>query len=209
MQDYIKNIKIKKISQKDYTQVFEMMKTFTANRDISTSDEIWCVEHNNVFTQGKHGKPEYIIDLKNIPLVQTDRGGQITYHSEGQAVIYFLINIKKAKLGVKKFVDILEKSCMQMLLNDYGITAHIIPNAHGIYVEGKKIASLGLRVKNGCTYHGIAINTNMDLTPFSNIIPCGYKGLEMTQISDFYKNVSVDDVFEKYTGYFLNNLAYK
>ncbi len=191
-------IQTKNLGLQDYTSVFNEMTNFTLNRTNETTDEVWLVEHHAVFTQGKHGNPEHIINLHNIPIVNTDRGGQVTYHGEGQAIIYFLIDVKLNKVGAKKFVDIIEQACILMLEKFYHLKAHTIENAHGIYVENKKIASLGLRIKQGKTYHGIAINTNMDLTPFSYINPCGYSGLEMCQIADFEASVSVQKVQDQY-----------
>ena len=191
-------IQLKNLALKDYTTVFKDMITFTENRTNETIDEVWFVEHHAVFTQGKHGKPEHIINLHNIPIVDTDRGGQVTYHGQGQAIIYFLLDVKRNKLGAKRLVDTIEQACITMLDKHYNLKAHTIENAHGIYVNNKKIASLGLRIKQGKTYHGIAINANMDLTPFSYINPCGYSGLEMCQIADFDTLVSAQTVQERY-----------
>ncbi|MGQ4001929.1 lipoyl(octanoyl) transferase LipB [Francisellaceae bacterium CB299] len=191
-------IQIKNLGLQDYTSIFNNMIAFTANRTDETFDEIWFVEHPAVFTQGKHGKPEHIINLHNIPIVDTDRGGQVTFHGQGQAIIYFLLDVKRNKLGAKRLVDAIEQACINMLNKYYNLKAHTIKNAHGIYVDNKKIASLGLRIKQGKTYHGIAINANMDLTPFSYINPCGYSGLEMCQIADFDTSVSTQAVQEQY-----------
>ena len=191
-------IQIKNLGLQDYTSIFNNMIAFTANRTDETFDEIWFVEHSAVFTQGKHGKPEHIINLHNIPIVDTDRGGQVTFHGQGQAIIYFLLDVRRNKLGAKRLVDAIEQACINMLDKYYNLKAHTIENAHGIYVDNKKIASLGLRIKQGKTYHGIAINANMDLTPFSYINPCGYSGLEMCQIADFDSSVSTQAVQEQY-----------
>ena len=191
-------IQLRNLGIQEYTYVFQDMIAFTANRTSETIDEVWLVEHPAVFTQGKHGKPEHIINLRNIPIVDTDRGGQVTYHGQGQAIIYFLLDVKRNKLGAKRLVDTIEQACIAMLDKYYNLKAHTIENAHGIYVDNKKIASLGLRIKQGKTYHGIAINTNMDLTPFSYINPCGYSGLEMCQIADFEASVSAQIVQEQY-----------
>ena len=191
-------IQIKNLGLQDYTSIFNNMITFTASRTDETFDEIWFVEHPAVFTQGKHGKPEHIINLHNIPIVDTDRGGQVTFHGQGQAIIYFLLDVKRNKLGAKRLVDAIEQACINMLDKHYNLKAHTIKNAHGIYVDNKKIASLGLRIKQGKTYHGIAINANMDLTPFNYINPCGYSGLEMCQIADFDSSVSTKAVQEQY-----------
>ena len=195
-------IQQKNLGLQEYTQVFKDMIEFTANRTDDINDEVWFVEHPAVFTQGKHGKPEHIINLHNILIVETDRGGQVTYHGPGQAVIYFLLDVKRNKLGAKKLVSIIEQACLNMLKKYYNLNAHTIENAHGIYINNKKIASIGLRVKQGKTYHGIAINTDMDLTPFNYINPCGYRGLEMCQISDF-ENTSVAKVHKQYLEEFL------
>lgn len=192
------NISKKNIGLQNYSKTFHDMVSFTANRNINTKDEIWLVEHPATFTQGKHGTPEHILDLHNIPLVDTDRGGQITYHGPGQAVIYFLLDVKRSKIGAKKLVSTIEQACIRMLKKSYNLDAHLIDNAHGIYINNNKIASLGLRIKQGKTYHGIAINTDMDLTPFSYINPCGYSGLKMCQIKDYDNSTSVSKVHEEY-----------
>ncbi|MED7819570.1 MULTISPECIES: lipoyl(octanoyl) transferase LipB [unclassified Francisella] len=193
----------KKLGLQEYSNVFRDMIAFTASRSENTNDEIWLVEHPAVFTQGKHGKPEHILNLHNIPIVETDRGGQVTYHGPGQAVIYFLLDVKRNKLGAKRLVSIIEQTCINVLKKYYNLDAHTIENAHGIYINSKKIASLGLRVKQGKTYHGIAINVDMDLTPFSYINPCGYSGLEMCQISTFVKEANVEKVQIQYIEEFL------
>ncbi|WP_209451876.1 lipoyl(octanoyl) transferase LipB [Francisella sp. LA112445] len=195
-------IQQKDIGLQEYSKVFKDMIEFTANRTENTCDEIWLVEHPPVFTQGKHGKPEHILNPHNIPIVETDRGGQVTYHGPGQAIVYFLLDVKRNKLGAKKLVSTIEQACLGMLKKHYDLDAHTIENAHGIYIDNKKIASLGLRVKQGKTYHGIAINTDMNLTPFSYINPCGYSGLEMCQISDF-RNTDVVKVHKQYIEEFL------
>ncbi|WP_151192776.1 lipoyl(octanoyl) transferase LipB [Cysteiniphilum sp. JM-1] len=191
------SILIKNLGLQDYESVYQSMIEFTQSRTEDTQDQIWLVEHPAVFTQGRHGKPEHIINPKNIPVIQSDRGGQVTYHGPGQAVIYFLFDLKRLNLGVKDFVCTIEKSCMH-LLKTYGISSHTIENAPGIYVDQAKIASLGLRVKKGLTYHGLAINVNMDLTPFSYINPCGYQGLKMTQIHAYNPKVSITYVLNDY-----------
>ncbi|QIV94609.1 lipoyl(octanoyl) transferase LipB [Allofrancisella frigidaquae] len=196
----------KNLQLQEYSKVFKDMITFTENRTNETTDEIWLVEHPAIFTQGKHGKPEHILNLHNIPIFNTDRGGQVTYHGPGQAVIYFLLDIKKNKFGAKKLVSIIEEACINMLAKHYNLQAHTVENAHGIYINNKKIASLGLRIKQGKTYHGIAINTNMDLTPFSYINPCGYSGLKMCQIADFDNTTSVEKVHNQYYQEFMKSL---
>ena len=173
------------------------MQTYTLNRTPETSDQIWCVEHPAAFTQGRHGKAEHIINPHDIPVVQTDRGGQVTYHGPGQAVIYFLMDLKRSNTGIKYLVCKIEKSVIK-LLESYGLKAHLIENAPGVYIDNKKIASLGLRVKHGKTYHGLSLNVDMDLTPFSYINPCGYQGLQMCQLADFMDKPSLQKVFQDF-----------
>ena len=181
----------------EYLPVWENMKRFTTSRDSSTPDEIWCLEHHPVYTQGQAGKAEHILNTTTIPIIQSDRGGQVTYHGTGQLIVYTLLDIQRQKLGVRTLVSQLE-AILISLLKDYNIEANIQCGAPGVYVQHKKIASIGLRVKNGCTYHGIALNVAMDLTPFLNINPCGYKQLEMTQVVNFIPDISVDEVTQQF-----------
>ncbi|MFZ9035704.1 MAG: lipoyl(octanoyl) transferase LipB [Francisellaceae bacterium] len=199
------NLQIKHLGIGDYDNVYHEMVEHTEKRDENSPDSLWLVEHPPVFTQGRHGRAEHLINPHAIPVVQSDRGGQITYHGPGQAIIYFLLDLKHFSIGIKTLVCQIEKACMD-LLESYGIDSHLIDNAPGIYVQNKKIASLGLRVKKGRTYHGIAINTDMDLTPFSYINPCGYQGLKMTQIADFRDDIKVSDVFDDYSRCFVKRL---
>lgn len=159
------------------------MQEFTATRNANAADELWLVEHPPVYTQGMNGKPEHLLDLGDIPLVQTDRGGQVTYHGPGQVVVYVLIDLRRRGWGVRQLVGLLEQAVID-LLTGYGITAHTRRDAPGVYVQGKKIAALGLRVRHGCSYHGLSLNVAMDLAPFQRINPCGYAGLEVTQLCD-------------------------
>lgn len=175
---------IKKLGRQDYPPVFEAMKTFNEQRTEATADELWLVEHNPVFTQGLAGKPEHLLFSGSIPVVQIDRGGQITYHGPGQLVAYTMIDFKRRKQSVRHIVSALENGIIATLA-DYGIAAAADPQRPGVYVAGKKIASLGLRIKNGSVYHGLALNVDMDLSPFQQINPCGYAGMAMTQIADF------------------------
>lgn len=174
---------IRQLNQIDYTTVWQAMQNFTDNRDSDTLDEVWLVEHPKVFTQGQAGKDEHILSSSTIPIVKVDRGGQVTYHGPGQQVIYVLINLKRRKIGVRQLVTLIENSIIDSLA-DYNITAAAKPDAPGVYVSGKKVASLGLRIRKGCSFHGLALNVNMDLSPFLLINPCGYAGLEMIQTSD-------------------------
>ena len=193
----------------DYAPVFEEMKRFNDGRTADTEDELWVVEHNPVFTQGLAGKPEHLLIRDGIPVVQIDRGGQITYHGPGQLVVYTMIDFKRRKTSVRNIVSALENSIIDTL-SDYGITANADPQRPGVYVQGKKIASLGLRIKNGSVYHGLALNIDMDLSPFTHINPCGYAGLEMTQIAEYVRPApSFGEVAKKLTGYLEGRLKTK
>ncbi|MBY5984629.1 lipoyl(octanoyl) transferase LipB [Halomonas sp. DP8Y7-1] len=166
-----------------YQPVWQAMRELTDQRDGTTPDQIWVVQHPPVFTQGQAGKAEHLLMPSEIPLVETDRGGQITYHGPGQLVLYPLIDVKRARLGVRDLVSALEDSVVDAL-GQHGIEAHARPDAPGVYVGERKIASLGLRIRRGASFHGIAVNLDLDLAPFSFINPCGYAGLEMTRLAD-------------------------
>ena len=176
-------MKTVQLGLRDYTPVFAAMQAFTAARDEATEDELWVVEHPPVFTQGMAGKPEHILQADNIPVVQIDRGGQVTYHGPGQLVVYTLIDFKRRGISVRELVSRLENSIIATLA-DYGIAAAADPKRPGVYVGAAKIASLGLRIKHGAVYHGLALNIDMDLSPFAHINPCGYAGMAMTQMAD-------------------------
>ena len=156
-------------------------------------NEIWMLEHPPIFTLGTAADKQHILNAKDIPVVQSDRGGEVTYHGPGQLVIYFMIDLKKTKLGPRSLVKTLQEFTQSLLL-EYSIESTFIDGAPGVYVDDKKIASIGLRISKGKTYHGISINIDMDLTPFSYINPCGYAGLQVAQIKDFKKDISVKDV---------------
>lgn len=197
------------ISQ-DYQKIWIEMRDFTINRKFSDQDQIWILEHPPVYTLGQAGKSEHILNSNSIPVVNTDRGGQVTYHGPGQIVIYLLINLDKHNISIKDFVCKLEQGCINFL-KDYKITSHRIERAPGIYVNNKKICSIGLRVKKGCSYHGIAFNADMDLSPFKDINPCGYKDLEMTQFKDLYKekNISMEELKTSLLNNILSELKIK
>ncbi|WP_431313654.1 lipoyl(octanoyl) transferase LipB [Thalassotalea insulae] len=158
------------------------MQRFTDGRDDSTLDELWLVEHPAVFTQGQAGKEEHLLMPGDIPVVKVDRGGQVTYHGPGQQVMYFMINLRRRKMGVRELVTLIENGIIATLA-DFDIDAYAKSDAPGVYVDNKKVASLGLRVRKGCSFHGLALNIDMDLSPFLRINPCGYAGLEMIQTS--------------------------
>ena len=174
---------IRQLGQQDYQATWEAMKQFCLCRDRDTADEVWFVEHPAVFTQGVSGKAEHILNSSDIPIVQSDRGGQVTYHGPGQLVMYVLFDLRRLDIGIRALVDVLENITIAGL-KQYGLLAIARKDAPGVYIDDKKIASLGLRVKKGCSYHGLSMNIDMDLTPFSFINPCGYEGLEVTQLSE-------------------------
>ena len=181
----------KSLGSANYLDTLQGMKSHLASDHFQ--NEIWMLEHPPIFTLGTAADKQHVLNANNIPVVQSDRGGEVTYHGPGQLVIYFMIDIKKTKLGPKSLVSTLQEFT-QSLLKEYAIDSTFIEGAPGVYVGGKKIASIGLRISKGKTYHGISINVDMDLTPFSYINPCGYEGLEVAQIKDFKQDISVKDV---------------
>ena len=174
---------IKHLGRVEYEPTYQAMVAFTDTRTDETVDELWIVEHPPVFTQGMAGKPEHLLQHSQIPVVQVDRGGQITYHGPGQLVVYTMIDFKRRHITVRDLVSRLENSIIATLAH-FGIEAHNDPKRPGVYVGERKIASLGLRIKRGSVYHGLALNIDMDLTPFHQINPCGYAGLEMVQMAE-------------------------
>lgn len=170
---------IRELGRQPYEPVWQRMQSFTDNRDDHAQDEIWLVEHDPVFTQGQAGKAEHVLMPGDIPVVQVDRGGQVTYHGPGQQVVYLMLNVRRRKLGVRTLVTAMENAVVNSL-GEYGITANARPDAPGVYVDGQKVCSLGLRIRRGCSFHGLALNVNMELAPFLRINPCGYAGMEMT-----------------------------
>lgn len=181
----------KSLGSANYLDTLQGMKSHLASDHFQ--NEIWMLEHPPIFTLGTAADKQHVLNANNIPVVQSDRGGEVTYHGPGQLVIYFMIDIKKTKLGPKSLVSTLQEFT-QSLLKEYAIDSTFIEGAPGVYVGGKKIASIGLRISKGKTYHGISINVDMDLTPFSYINPCGYEGLEVTQIKDFKKDITLKEV---------------
>ena len=167
----------------DYLPTLEAMRRLTAERDEHAPDEIWLLQHPPVFTQGQAGKAEHLLFPGDIPVVQVDRGGQVTYHGPGQLVAYLLLDVRRSGIGVRELVSRIERSLIDLLAS-YGVSANAKPDAPGVYVDGAKIASLGLRIRNGRSFHGLALNVDMDLQPFQRINPCGYAGMAMTQLAD-------------------------
>lgn len=173
----------RELGQVEYEPTWHAMQRFTDTRGVDTPDEIWLLEHAPVFTQGQAGKAEHVLFPGDIPVVQVDRGGQVTYHGPGQLVAYLLLDVRRSGIGVRELVSRMERSLIDLLAG-YGVTANARPDAPGVYVEGAKIASLGLRIRNGRSFHGLALNVDMDLQPFQRINPCGYAGMAMTQLAD-------------------------
>ena len=178
----MRELRICNLGLQQYIPCWQAMRDFTASRDDETRDELWLVEHPPVFTLGQAAKPEHLLQVGDIPVVQADRGGQVTYHGPGQLVAYPLVDLRRLGIGARAMVTALEQSVIAVLAG-YGISAVARSDAPGVYVDGAKIASLGLRIRHGCTFHGVAINVAMDLEPFSRINPCGHAGLAMTQTS--------------------------
>ncbi|SRR5579883_929871 len=201
------NVFVRWLGRQNYLHSWQAMQQFTQQRTEHTLDEVWLLEHEPVFTQGQNGKAEHILTPGSIPVIQTDRGGQVTYHGPGQLMVYVLIDLKRKKLTVRDLVTRLEQSIIDLLAaND--IIAQAKREAPGVYVDGKKICSLGLRIRKGCSYHGLAFNVDMDLTPFSQINPCGFSGLQMVQLAELVKVDSVFETGSKLVNYLMKNLGY-
>ncbi|EMG7903981.1 lipoyl(octanoyl) transferase LipB [Enterobacter hormaechei] len=208
---YQDKILVRHLGLQPYEPVSQAMHDFTDRRDDTTPDEIWLVEHLPVFTQGQAGKAEHLLMTGDIPVIQSDRGGQVTYHGPGQQVMYVLLNLKRRKLGVRELVTLLEQTVVNTLA-EYDIDAHPRADAPGVYVGEMKICSLGLRIRKGCSFHGLALNINMDLAPFQRINPCGYAGMEMTQMRQWVDTATPDNIRPVLLKNFLallNNPAYE
>jgi lipoyl(octanoyl) transferase len=190
-----------------YEPTWQRMQSFTNERGEDVVDEIWSLQHEPVFTQGQAGKEEHLLNTGDIPVVQVDRGGQVTYHGPGQAIIYLMLNLKRKKLGVRELVSIMEEAVVDTL-NEFKIHAYPKPDAPGVYVEGSKIASLGLRVRRGCSFHGLALNLAMDLEPFLRINPCGYAGMEMTQLGMLVEDLDQADATQHLLNHLISKLGY-
>jgi lipoyl(octanoyl) transferase len=199
---------VRHLGEVGYLETWQKMRDFTGSRDEDTADELWFLQHPPVYTLGKNGKPEHILNAQDIPVVNADRGGQVTYHGPGQVVVYTLLDLNRLKTGVRELVTIIEQSIID-LLADYGVDSSARREAPGVYVNNAKIAALGLRVRKGCSYHGLALNVDMDLEPFSRINPCGYEGLEVTQLKNFIKDIKIKDVVDGLQRQLLNNLPYE
>lgn len=190
-----------------YADVWHDMRQFTELRNAQTDDEIWFVQHPPVYTLGKNGKYKHILDSKDIPVVDVDRGGQVTYHGPGQLIVYVLLDIKRLKIGVRSLVTLLEQAVIE-LLSLYKIDACSRKDAPGVYVDMKKIAALGLRISKGCCYHGLALNVDMDLEPYESINPCGFDDLEITQMSNLLESIDIDALTDQLKSIIYRNLNY-
>jgi lipoyl(octanoyl) transferase len=191
----------------EYHDTHAAMTTVTGTRDLSTRDEFWYLQHPPVYTLGLAAKPSHILDAGDIPVIQSDRGGQVTYHGPGQLVVYLMLDLKRLGLSIKSLVANIEQSVIDMLAG-MDINGARMKGAPGVYVNGKKIAALGIRVRRACSYHGLSFNVDMDLTPFSGINPCGYPGLEVTQLRDFNISLSVEQTARVLQPRLLRNLGY-
>lgn len=198
---------VRQLGLVDYEPTWRRMQQFTAERSDATPDELWWLQHPPVFTVGLNGKPEHLLDTGTIPVVNIDRGGQVTYHGPGQLVGYTLLDIARLKLGVHDLVRSIEQSIID-LLEDQGVSAIARRDAPGVYVDGAKIAALGLRVKRGRTYHGMALNVDMDLAPFARINPCGYEGMKVTQLKDLGVSLPLETVAEQLQAHLCRRLRY-
>lgn len=202
------DIILRRLGLQAYEKAWQAMQAFTATRHEKTADEIWLLEHPPVYTLGLNGKMEHVLNRGAIPLIKTDRGGQITYHGPGQLILYTLIDLRrKQELTIRGLVSALENAAIA-LLGQYGVQAHAKREAPGVYTLDKKIASIGLRVKRGCSYHGLSFNVCMDLQPFQNINPCGFKGLQMTQLADLSGPVQLNEVAAPLIHLLLQQLNY-
>lgn len=195
------SLRIRKLGLAGYQAVWDAMRDFTETRDAATPDEIWLLQHPRVFTQGQAGKAEHVLAPGDIPVIQVDRGGQVTYHGPGQIVGYLLIDLRRRRMGVRELVTGIENAIIDVL-GQYGIAASAKPDAPGVYLQstGAKIAALGLRVRRGCTFHGLSLNVDMDMEPFNRINPCGFSGLRVAQLRDLVGAVPSIDTLERQLG---------
>ena len=201
---------VRRLGLQDYEPIFRSMRYLAEHPKPGRADEIWLLSHKPVYTQGQAGKSEHILNPGSVPVVQVDRGGQVTYHGPGQLVAYLLMDMRRRKMGIRCLVDLIEQAIIRTLC-DYEIYATTRPGAPGVYVNDAKIAALGLRVKNGCTYHGLSLNVNMDLSPFLDINPCGFEKLPVTQIAEFVPEQKqlLYSVSRKLADALLNGLGYE
>lgn len=201
------DVVIKRLGLVEYEPTWRDMQAFTDRRDAQTADEIWLLQHPPVYTLGLNGNPEHLLAPADIPVINIDRGGQVTYHGPGQLVVYPMIDLRRQRIGVRELVSALEQSVIDLATN-HGIEAQARADAPGVYVAGRKLASLGLRIRRGCSYHGLAFNIDMDLEPFRRINPCGFEDLEVTQLKDLGGPADLEQVAAELEQYLLKNLKY-
>ena len=201
------NIIIRRLQECNYQETLQAMANLTLERDENSPDEIWFLEHPPVFTLGLAGKHEHLIDPGSIPVYRSDRGGQVTYHGPGQLICYLLLDLKRKRIPIRKLVQHMEQAVIDMLAQE-GLVAGTKPGAPGVYINGEKITALGVRVRRGCCYHGLALNVNMDTSPFQRINPCGYPGLRITQLKDLGIDMSVEQAADALLPCLLHNLEY-
>jgi len=191
------SVLIRQLGVQEYQSIYDAMVAFTNRRDPDIADEIWSLEHEPAFTLGLAGKPEHLLHPGAIPVHKTDRGGQVTYHGPGQLVVYPLLDLKRLGISIKQYVNLLEQAVIDFLAT-LALAGQRRQGMPGVYLDGRKIAALGVRVRKGCCYHGLALNVSMDLSPFQRINPCGYPGLEVTQLADLGVNLTVTETLEKF-----------
>ncbi len=196
---------IKDLGMQDYAEIYNAMREFNDQRDSNSEDQIWLLEHPPVYTLGLAGKTEHLLNTAGIPVIKTDRGGQVTYHGPGQLIAYMLIDLNRRPYAIKKLVSLIEMSVINYL-DDCGIKSERKPGAPGIYVDGEKIAALGIRVRKAGTYHGLALNISMDLKPFTGINPCGYEGMVCTQLIHYKKDITLAEVKMNLPNYLIKHL---
>jgi len=201
-------IVVRNLGRQDYVPLWRSMQQFTDERTAATPDEIWFTEHPSVFTLGLNAKPEHLLAPGDIPVVQIDRGGQVTFHGIGQLMIYPLLDLKRAAIGVRTLVTALEQSVVD-LAAEFGIEAAARAEAPGVYVDDDKLASVGLRIRRGCSYHGMALNVDIDLEPFARINPCGYAGLQMTDLTRLGVGLDLEQVAERLLPCFLRHVGFE
>ena len=201
------DLSIRKFGLQEYLGVYEAMVDHTNRRDPATTDEIWCLEHEPVFTLGLAGRTEHLLDPGEIPVHKVDRGGQVTYHGPGQLVVYLLFDLKRLGVSIRRYVNLLEQAVIDFLAT-CDLEAERRKGAPGVYIADRKIAALGVRVRKGCCYHGLAVNVDMDLSPFQRINPCGYPGLEVTQLADLGVKLTVNAALERFLPCLLNQFLY-
>jgi lipoyl(octanoyl) transferase len=202
------DLAVRTLGLSDYADTRRSMRRYTESRDDASRDELWLLEHPRIYTFGQAGRREHLLDAGGIPVIDSDRGGQVTYHGPGQLVAYVLMDLRRRRLGVRHLVEGLEQ-CVIDMLAEQGIAGERRERAPGVYVSGRKICALGLRIRNGCSYHGLALNVNMDLEPFQRIDPCGFAGLEVTQTRDLGIPWSLEDAGKRLTEAFVRQFAYR